>query len=698
MFRIASLLLGVALSGSAVALEYPPTRRAEVVDDYFGTAVPDPYRWLEDVDSAETRAWIAAQNQLSGPALARLPERAAIGQRLTELWNFERVEEPFERAGKRFFRRNDGLQNQSVLYVDEGEGPRVLLDPNALSADGTVALSAFEVSPDGAWLAYGLQRSGSDWIEYRFRSVEDGRDRDDLLQRIKFSDVSWTRDSAGVFYSRYPAPPAGAAPGTFDDLANQRVYYHRLGDAQAADALVYERPDEPRLGFNAEVSDDGRWLLLSVWQGTSRNLFYAKDLQAPDAGFVKLVDEFRADFLFAGSAGRRLYVVTNDGAPRKQVVAFDALGETAPGVIVPEGEVTVEKAKLIGHELIVLVMQDATHRLRRYSLEGRLLGEIALPGPGAIDHFDGEADGGQLFYGFKSYARPTTQYVYDFQSGRSSVLHAPKLAFDPDDYVTEQVFYSSRDGTRVPMFISYRKGLDRATPQRTLLYGYGGFDIPMTPSFLVDRLVWMERGGVYAVANLRGGGEYGEAWHRAGTLQNKQNVFDDFIAAGQYLVKAGWTTPTRLAVNGRSNGGLLIGATVNQAPGLFAAAVPTVGVMDMLRFQKFTIGWAWVSDYGSSDDPALFPSLYRISPVHNVRPGVRYPAVLVTTGDHDDRVVPGHSFKYTAAMQAAQGGDRPVLIRIDTDAGHGGGKPVAKKIEESADILAFLWHYTGEAP
>lgn len=707
MFRIACLFAGLMLAAPAVStarsFDYPNARQGTVVDDYFGTRVADPYRWLEDVDSPQTRAWIEAENAISKPLLAKLPERPAFEKRMTELWNYERSGTPFTRAGKRFYLRNDGLQNQSVLYVESpiGATPRVLLDPNTLSTDGTVALAGTVVSPDGRWLAYGLQRSGSDWVEFRFRDIASGEDRADTLKRMKFSEVSWTHDSAGVFYSRYPAPPAGADPGTFDDLANQKLYYHALGEDQARDRLIYERPEQPRLGFAGEVTADGRWLVVSVWEGTSQNLLYAKDLKTPDAPvfdgpLIRLVDEFRADFLLIGSQDSRLFVLSNDGAERKRVIAFEPLKNATAEVVIPEGSDTIDTVTRAGDELIVLAMHDATHRLRRHGLDGEALGEIGLPGLGSVTEVKGEAGQSTLYYGFESFLQPTTQYAYDLDRGEGSVFFAPQLAYEPDDYVTEQVFYRSADGTRVPMFISHRKGLSREQTHRTYLYAYGGFDLAQTPSFQVERLVWMERGGVFALANLRGGGEYGEAWHRAGTLQNKQNVFDDFIAAGRYLVAQRWTTPRQLGINGRSNGGLLIGACVNQAPGLFAAAVPTVGVMDMLRFQKFTIGWAWVSDYGSSDDAEMFPSLRAISPVHNVNPDADYPAVLVTTGDHDDRVVPGHSFKYTAAMQAAVRGDaRPVIIRVDTKAGHGGGKPVTKKIEESADIYAFLWHYTG---
>ncbi|SFF56805.1 prolyl oligopeptidase Serine peptidase. MEROPS family S09A [Fontimonas thermophila] len=704
-------LVAVTAAPTAHALDYPDTPRGPVVDDYFGTPVPDPYRWLEDVDSPQTRAWVEAQNALSLPFLARLPEREALRRRLTELWNFERYEVVEKRAGRYFFRRNDGLQNQSVLYVQDGRKarPRALLDPNLLAADGSVALTDYEVSPDGRWLAYATATSGSDWNEIRVRDIATGKDGPDHLVRIKFSSIAWTRDAKGFFYSRYPDPPEGAAAGTFDDLAHQKLYYHRVGTPQSEDLLIFETPQEPKWGFVPEVTDDGRWLVITIWRG-SENAYrvYVKDLGDPqrprlDAPVIKLVDDFEAEYALIGNVGSVLYFRTSQGVERGRIAAVDlADPDRTWRSIVPEQADTLRHALFAGDGIVALYMRDATSRLRRFALDGTPRGEIALPGLGSVPdlNFGGVQIRGQfgdpeLFYAFASFNRPATNYVYDLSKNRGAVFHPLKLRFNPDDYVTEQVFYPSKDGTKIPMFISYKRGLKRDGQNPTHLYGYGGFDIPLTPTFSVPNLVWMERGGIFAQANLRGGGEYGRAWHEAGTRERKQNVFDDFAAAAQYLIAQQYTSPRHLAISGRSNGGLLVGATLNQHPELFAAALPAVGVMDMLRYHRFTIGWAWASDYGTAETEEGFKYLYAYSPLHTIKPGTRYPAVLVTTADHDDRVVPGHSYKYTAALQHAQAGDAPILIRIDIKAGHGAGKPIGKLIEEEADKLAFMRYYTG---
>lgn len=709
---------GIAMAAgaaSAAPLRYPDAPRVEVVDDYFGTKVADPYRWLEDVDSPQTRAWVAAENALSLPYLAALPQREALRKRLGELWNFERYDLPHKRAGKLFFGRNDGLQNQSVLYVQDGAGkPRPLLDPNTLSADGTVALTQYEPSPDGALLAYATAAAGSDWNEFRVRRVADAADTGDVLTRIKFSGIAWTQDGRGFFYSRYPAPPEGAKPGTFDELENQKLYYHRLGDAQADDLLIAEMPAQPQWGWGGEVTDDGRYLVVSVSRGSGDEVaVWVKDLGtagAPklDAPFVKLIDNFDAEYALLGNRGSTLYFRTNQGAPRGRIVAI-ALAKPAPSdwrTIVPEQADTLQAALFAGDGIVALSMHDATSRLLRYSLDGKPLGEIALPGLGSVPDLNlgglqlsGEPGDPEFFYAYTSFNAPATNYVYDFGKNAARVFQPLELNFDPSDYVTEQVFYRSKDGTRIPLFISYKKGVKRNGANPTLLFGYGGFEISKMPEFSVPNLVFMERGGIYAQASLRGGGEYGKSWHEAGTLTRKQNVFDDFAAAAEYLIREQWTSAAHLAIGGRSNGGLLVGATVNQHPELFAAAFPAVGVMDMLRYHRFTIGWAWAGDYGTSETESGFRTLYAYSPYHNIRPGLKYPAVLVTTADHDDRVVPGHSFKYTAALQAAVApdglvGERPALIRIDVNAGHGGGKPIGKLIEEEADKLAFLLRFT----
>ncbi|HUP91334.1 MAG TPA: prolyl oligopeptidase family serine peptidase [Solimonas sp.] len=702
---------GICSCAWAATLVYPEARKGDTVEDYFGTAVADPYRWLEDTDSAATAKWVEQQNKLSLPFLAALPRREAYRKRLTELWNYERFELPEKHAGQYFFRRNDGLQNQSVLYMQAGREakPRLLLDPNTLSSDGTVALTQIEVSPDGQWLAYGTAASGSDWNDFRVRRVADGVDSPETLSRIKFSSIAWTHDNKGFFYSRYPDPPAGAEAKTFDDLANQKLYYHRLGTVQAQDLMVYADAAQPKWGFVPKVTDDGRYLIVNVWQGSSNETaVYYKDLgdpQAPAIGatMVHLVDNFEAEYDPLGSVGTRLYFRSNNGASLGRVLAID-LAKPEPQFwqsIVPEQRDALQHALFAGGEIVLLYMRDATSRLQRAALDGKPRGEIALTGLGSVPdlsttgvQLSGSFDDNELFYSYTSFNLPITNYIYDIKAGAGGVFQPIRLNFDPSQYVAEQVFYKSRDGTRIPMFIAHKKGLKKNGKTPTLLYGYGGFDVSLTPTFSVSTLVWMEQGGIYAQPNLRGGGEYGKAWHEAGIKQRKQNVFDDFTAAAAYLVSSGWTSSKHLAISGRSNGGLLVGATLNQHPELFAAALPGVGVMDMLRYHRFTIGWAWAGDYGTADDKEGYAYLSKYSPYHNIKPKTRYPAVLITTADHDDRVVPGHSFKYAAALQAAQAGDRPVLVRIDVKAGHGAGKPIAMVIEEEADKLAFITQYT----
>lgn len=692
---------------SALALEYPATPRGDTVDNYFGQRVADPYRWLEDVDAPETLAWVQAQNELSLPFLAALPEREHFKTRLTELWDFERYGLPEKRAGKLLFQKNDGLQNQPVLYIQESAkaAPRLLLDPNALSADGTVALGEWKLSPDGQWLGYGVSSAGSDWTEYRVRDVATGADRTDVLTRIKFSSIEWTADSLGFFYSRYPEATR-AGDQTFDKLENQSIYYHRLGESQTQDRLIYAEPQQPKWSLYAEITDDGRYLAISAVTGTgAQNALFVKDLRNPrqpdlEGPVVKLVEKIEAQYSLAGSRGDTVFLFTNQAAPLGRVIAVDMRKPEARHwrTVIAEDRDTLQKVLHAGGELIAVYMHDATCRIQRYSLRGKKRGEIRMPGLGALagnnTAISGHPDDDELYFGYTSYNRPATNYRVNLRSGRSEVFQAPKLNFRPDDYVTEQVFVSSKDGTRLPMFISHKRGLKKNGKAPTMLYGYGGFDISMTPVFSVPNLVWMERGGILAIPNLRGGGEYGRAWHQAGTLARKQNVFDDFTAAAGYLIAQRYTSSKNLCIQGRSNGGLLVGATLNQHPELFSCALPGVGVMDMLRYHKFTIGWAWAEDYGTSETAEGFAYLNQYSPVHTTRPGTHYPAVLVTTADHDDRVVPGHSFKYTAAMQQAQGGSAPVLIRIDVKAGHGAGKPLAKTIEEFADMYAFAWHYT----
>jgi len=695
-FLLTGMFTSAAPAG-AQTLQYPAARKSDVVDDYHGTRVPDPYRWLEDPDSPESRVWIEAQNRLTAAYLAEIPARSTIRERLTKLWNYPKYGTPFRKGRRYFFFKNDGLQNQSVLYKQASltADPETLLDPNLLSEDGTVALSTMAVSDDGRLLAYGTSASGSDWEEFRVRDVAQGRDLSDYLKWIKFSGASWTNDGAGFFYSRYPEP---ADKALTDVNRFQRLYYHRLGTDQAQDLLVYERPDQPDWGMNAEVTDDGRYAVMHVWLGTDRRnrVYYLdlKDAKRPKVTgeVVRLLDDFDASYAFVGNDGPVFYFLTDLDAPRKRVIAIDTRHPERARwrEIIPQGPDVLDGVQIIHDTFVANSMHDASSRLRLFAHDGRFVKDLPLPTLGSIGGISGERKDDEMFYAFTSFLYPTTIFRYDFKSGVTSVFKAPAIDFDPSGYETKQVFYTSKDGTRVPMFITHQKGLHLDGSNPTYLYGYGGFNISLTPSFSVSMLVWLQMGGVYAVPNLRGGGEYGEEWHQAGMHDRKQNVFDDFIAAAEYLIAQGYTSPSKLAIAGASNGGLLVGAAITQRPELFGAALPAVGVMDMLRFHKFTIGWAWVTDYGSADSAAQFPYLYKYSPLHNIRAGTRYPATLVTTADHDDRVVPGHSFKFTAALQAAQAGPQPVLIEIETKAGHGAGKPTSKLIEEQADRMAFL--------
>jgi prolyl oligopeptidase len=676
--------------------KYPPARKSDQVDDYHGTPVPDPYRWLEDTDSPETRAWIEAQNTLTFSYLESLPEREVIRKRLNELWDYAKVSAPYQKAGRYFHLRNSGLQNQDVLYVIEVqagnlqiEGGRILLDPNTLSSDGTVALVSWAVSEDGRWLAFATSASGSDWLTWRVRSVDSGEDLPEIIEWSKFSGAAWLDDSSGFYYSCYEAPQEN------QEFLNanyyQKLYFHRLSTPQAQDRLVYERPDQKEWGFGAEVSQDGRYLVLSVSVGTDpRNLLFYQDLQI-GGEVVELISELEASYVFVGNDGPDFYLKTDLDAPRGRLVAVDVTNPDKAQwrEFIPQQDWTLEQVKLVADQFVCLVTQDACQRLLRYGLDGTFLSEIDLPTLGSIIALNGERKDSVLYYTFTSFTYPGTVFAYNFSEGRSQLLFAPAIQFDFTVYTTRQVFVTSKDGTRLPLFLVYRNDLPGG-PQPALLYGYGGFNISLTPSFSISRLAWLERGGILAVANLRGGNEYGEEWHQAGTKERKQNVFDDFIACAEWLIDQSITNSSLLAIQGGSNGGLLVGACMAQRPDLFAAAQPAVGVMDMLRFHKFTIGWAWVSDYGSSDDPEGFKYLVAYSPLHNLQPGKNYPATLVTTADHDDRVVPGHSFKFAATLQEAQTGDAPVLIRIQTKAGHGFGKPTAVIIEEQADIWAFL--------
>lgn len=678
-------------------LEYPKTKKIEHTDEYHGTSVTDPYRWLEDDNSAETKAWVEAQNKVTFGYLNTIPQRAKLKERLTELWNYERYSAPSKIGDRYFYSKNDGLQNQSVLYVTDSvsEKGRVLLDPNTLSSDGTVALSGTSISDDGKLLAYGIAVAGSDWQEWRFRDVATGKDLPDVLKDIKFSGASWSKDGKGVYYSRFPNAEDGARLTRINYF--QKLYYHVLGTPQSEDGLIYERPDDKEMGVGGTVSEDGNWLIIYVTRGTSpKNMIYFKNLTMERAPIMSLIDKLEADYTFLGNDESKFYFKTDKDAPRARIVSVDALVKDKKWTeVIPETEETLRSVDFINNQFVLGYLKDAYTKINIHDIDGKFVREVKLPGIGSAGGFGGKRYDTETFYSFSSYNTPPTIYRYDMKSGKSEIFRKANVKFDPNDFSVKQVFYPSKDGTKIPMFIVHKNGIKLDGTNPTLLYGYGGFNIPMTPGFSVSRLTWMENGGVYAVANLRGGGEYGERWHEAGTKLKKQNVFDDFIAAAEYLIKEKYTQPAKLAIQGGSNGGLLVGAVLNQRPELFGAALPAVGVMDMLRFHKFTIGRAWTSDYGSADNKDEFAALYAYSPLHNIKSGTKFPAVMVTTADHDDRVVPAHSFKYAATMQEAQAGDAPVLIRIETKAGHGAGKPTSKQIEEQADIYGFLMKNLG---
>jgi prolyl oligopeptidase len=674
-------------------LPYPTAPTSDRVDDYHGTSVADPYRPLEDGDAPASRAWISAQNELTARVLGEVPARQAIRDRLAKLWNHPRAGAPW-RCGDRWFQlRNTGLQDQDVLWTSDGpedEGS-VLLDPNRLGANGTTALSDLAVAESGELIACATSEAGSDWRTWTVRRVGSGEELPDRIEWSKFASVAWTHDDAGFFYGRYAEPPADAPR----DAPNRdmELRYHRLGTDAAEDRLVFSTPHEPDWGFEPEVSDDGRLLVLSVWRGTDpENRIYVADLgDGVETAVVRpLLDAADARYEPIATAGGILYLLTDRDAPLGRVIAVDVDDPEHAREIIPEGADALERVRIVGNRLAAVHLHHASHRLSILELDGRHVLDVVLPGIGTVVGMTGRRTDDELFLTFTTFASPASLLAVRMTDGAVRVVGRETLAWDPDDFVSEQAFIPSGDGTRVPLFLTHRRDVAPAGDVPVLLYGYGGFQVSIGPTFKPEWLAWMERGGLLAVASLRGGGEYGTAWHDAGRLANKQNVFDDFAACARWLATSGWTSPGRIGISGRSNGGLLVGACLTQHPELFGAAVAEVGVMDMLRFHRFTIGWGWTSDYGSADDPGQFRTLLAYSPLHNVRPEVAYPATLVTTGDHDDRVVPGHSFKFAAALQAAQAGEAPILARIDIDAGHGAGKPVGKQIDERADVLAFL--------
>jgi prolyl oligopeptidase len=674
---------------------YPHARRGDNADDFHGTTIADPYRWLEDPDSPETRAWVDAQNELTQSYLERFPLRDRIRSRLTQLWNYERYGVPSREGPYYIVSRNDGLQPQPVVLkartlTDPGE---VLLDPNEWSEDGTTSLGTLSFTDDGRLVAYAVSRAGSDWWEWRVRDVESGLDLQDAVHWSKFSTAAWLKDGRGFFYSRYDEP----GPGQSTNAVNKhhKVYFHALGTRQSEDVLVFARPDRPDWGFGAHVTEDGRFLVIVQWEGTHReNRVFVRDLTGPHAGIEPFLNTFDASYAIVGNDGATFYVLTDKGAPRGRLVAIDlaAPEESHWTMLIPEsrGGDVLAHVVMAGDRFLAQWRIDAHDELRVYDADGSAERSVMLPTLGSVAGISARRSVSEAFYAFTSFVYPTTIYKYDPEAGVSTVFKQPRVAFRPDDFEVTQEFFPSKDGTRIPMFIVRRAGAERTGRTPTLLYGYGGFNISLTPAFSPAVVGWLEMGGIYAVANIRGGGEYGNAWHDAGRLTRKQNVFDDFIAAAEHLIRARYTSSDRLAIHGASNGGLLVARAMIQRPDLFAAVVPQVGVLDMLRFHRFTIGWAWTSDYGSSDTAEGFETLRAYSPLHTIVPGIAYPATLVVTADHDDRVVPAHSHKFTAALQAAQGGPAPILTRIETRAGHGAGKPTAKQIEERADIHTFL--------
>ena len=672
-------------------LPYPETERGDVTDNYFGTEVADPYRWLEDDNSEATAAWVKAENEVTFDYLSKIPFREEIKKRLTELWNYPKESAPTKKGDWLYFSRNDGLQNQDVIYrraIAGGEA-EVFLDPNQLSNDGTVALAAISFSKDGKYLAYATAASGSDWVEIRVMDTESKQQLDDCIKWVKFSGATWAPDGKGFYYSRYDEPKQGVYSSKNEF---QKVYYHRIGTPQSADRLVYTDPKHPLRYFSAWESDDSRWIFVLSSEGTSGSEILYKRRNA--SKFNVLLKGFDYDYSIVECIDDALYVMSNEGAENYHLIKIDLNDPSKREIVIAEKENLLEGVSSAGGCLTAIYLEDAQNKVYQYEMNGTLIREIDLPGIGTIGGFDGEREDTELYYWITTFTAPATIYSFDVKSGESKLYLRPEVAFNPDDFTTKQIFFTSKDGTRVPMFVSYKKGLKRNGKNPCYLYGYGGFQINLTPSFSPSSIMFMEQGGVYVFVTLRGGLEYGEKWHKAGMLENKQNVFDDFISAAEYLIENKYTSSHKLGIAGGSNGGLLVGACEVQRPDLFAVCLPSVGVMDMLRYHKFTIGWGWVVEYGSSDNPEQFEYIYKYSPLHNIKEGVEYPATLITTGDHDDRVVPAHSFKFAAQMQYAQAGDAPILIRIETKAGHGAGKPTSKRIEEATDSYAFLFQNT----
>ena len=673
-----------------VGYKYPKTRKGQQIENFHGTPVADPYRWLEDLNSRETNEWISEQNALTYDFLEKIATRDCIQKRLTTLWNFPKSNAPFKKGGRYFQFRNNGLQNQDVLYVMDKitQTGSILLDPNTLSDDGTVALTDVKVSWDGVWLAYATSASGSDWRTWHVRNIANEKDTNDLIEWSKFATISWLPTNDGFYYARYAEPEKGTTyAGT---NTNQHIYLHLLGTPQSEDRLIYERPDRPKWGFYPTVTDDGNYLLLHVSEGTDRRnrVFYS---EIDSDVFIEIIPDLEAGYEFLHNVDNIFYFLTDLEAERGRIISIDVSNPTKDAwkTIVAERQDVIQQVIVTHDEFIALFLHNAYHQLKRFTLDGTHVDDIKLPTLGTVTGLHGQYKDSSVFYSFSSFTHPLSVYQHNLETDVNTLLYYPPVRYDFSNYLIKQVFATSKDGTQVPMFVVHHRDITRDGQNPTLLYGYGGFNIPMTPTFSVDRLIWLEMGGVFVMANLRGGGEFGKVWHESGTIHHKQNVFDDFITCAEYLIDQNITSKAKLAIEGRSNGGLLIGACLTQRPDLYGAALPTVGVLDMLRFHKFTIGWAWTSDYGSPENPDEFRTLYAYSPLHNIKPD-HYPATLILTGDHDDRVMPAHSYKFASALQSAQQGDAPVLIRIQTKAGHGVGKPTEILIRERADILAFL--------
>lgn len=699
LFFVAILFIFAACNQKKMEkLNYPITKKTDTIDEYFGVKIADPYRWLEDDKSEETGLWVEAQNKITFGYLEKIPYRQKIKDRITQMWNYPKFGTPFKKGNYYFFFKNDGLQNQSVLYIQEGltGEPRVFLDPNKLSDDGTVALGGMSISNDHKYFAYQTASSGSDWNEIFVIEIASGKKMNDHIKWVKFSGAEWYKD--GFYYSCYDAPKKGSELSNKNEF--HKIYYHKLGTQQSEDVLVYENKKYPLRNYSMAITDDESFAFIYETETTSGNALYFKKTEDKNGKFTKIAEGFDYNYHIIDNVGDKLLLFTNWNAPKNQLLLIDApYTDTAKWkAIIPESGDVLEGINLIGGKIIATYMKDAANHAYVYSIDGKKEFEVELPGIGSLGGFSGEKKDPLAFYSFTSFTYPSTIFKYDVNNNKSEVYKKPEIDFNPEDYETKQVFFPSKDGTKIPLFIVHKKGLKLDGNNPTLLYGYGGFNVSLTPSFSISRLVLLENGGVYALANLRGGGEYGKEWHEAGTKLKKQNVFDDFIAAGEYLIKEKYTSSQKLAIQGGSNGGLLVGACMLQRPDLYRVAFPAVGVLDMLRFHKFTIGWAWVGDYGSSDDSTQFHYILKYSPLHNIKENTDYPATLVTTADHDDRVVPAHSFKFIATLQEKYKGNNPVLIRIETKAGHGAGKPTSKVIEEAADLWSFMFYNMSITP